>query len=127
MAISYFSSSSVADGSNVVSHINKDQLVTAIQNDYSDSYFDSTDKINKVYVYYTDSGNRQLRTIIHGQDGTNLLGNISWSSYAMDGTWQKIRMKAYTADGASHILTRAIIGANEDIVHNAGIMTLNIE
>lgn len=124
-SMSFFSDSTVADGTNVVSYINKTILVNAIQSDSSDNYFDSTDKLNKVYVYYTDPGNRELKSIRHEIDGTNLKGYVSWSPFAGDGTWQKIKVKAYDLENALHVLNRAAIGSGEDITHSSGIMHLN--
>ena len=125
MSLSYFSANNVLDGTSVVSYINWTDLVTAIQNDYVDTYFDSTSKITRADVYYYQQPDgRQVKQIRH--TGSFLTGNVSWSSFARDGTWAKNRIMVYNHDGATHNLTRAAIGTSEDIVHSDGTMILNI-
>jgi len=121
--ISYFSQGSVADGTMVTSYINRDELVTAIQADSSDTYFDTTDEINKVLVYYRDPGYRQNVMIIH--EGAVPSGLVSWNSGARDGTWEKYRVIAIDSNGARHRLERTAIGTSEDITHSGGSMNLN--
>jgi len=123
MSISYFNQGSVADGTGVISYIHKADIVSAIQADSPDTYLDSTSELNKVFVYYRDSGHRQDVRIVH--TGTNLSGNASWSSGARDGTWEKYHIIAFDSNGARHDLGRTAIGTAEDIVHSSGTMTLN--
>ena len=96
MSISYFSQASIADGTAVTSTINKLDLVTAIQAHNPDTYFDSTDEIGKVYVYFRHQDLRQMKKIIH--EGTGLIGSVSWTSNARDGTWEKYRVLAFDND-----------------------------
>lgn len=122
--ISYFSDSTVADGTYVTSYINRVDLVTAIQSDSTDTYFDSTSEIYKVYVYYTHEEGRQVKKIVH--DGTNLSGQVLWSSNAKDGTWQKTKIIAFDEEMAQYELNRIKIGSEEDLTHSDGVITLNI-
>jgi hypothetical protein len=123
-SLSYFASSSVSDGVPVSSYINRQALVDLIQANYSDTYFDSTDEIGKVYVYYTHVDGRQVKKIVH--DGTDLSGSVLWTSNARDGAWQKTMVKAFDKDGAERDMTRALIGTGEDATHTSGVTYLNI-
>lgn len=125
MSLNYFSDSSKADGTYVTSYINKSELVTAIQNDSTDSYFDETAELGKIIVYYTHEDDRQQKKIVHELDGTNLTGQVVWSPYARDGTWQKTRIRSYDQDRAEHNLYRASIGTGEDVTHTSGFIYLN--
>lgn len=127
MSLNYFSDSTVGDGTYVNSYINISNLVTAIQNDSTDTYFDSTSEIGKVIVFYTHEDGRQLKRILHiRDDSTNITGQTLWSAYARDGTWQKTKIKSYDRDGAYHELDRSAIGTGEDIIHASGNIYLNI-
>ena len=124
MSTSYFDQTSVADGTNVTSFINQPNLISAIQSDYPDSYLDATNQIGKVYVYYQHSAGREQKKLIH--TGSNLSAVVQWSPYALDGTWQKIKIKVFDNEGASHIIYRNIIGSGEDITHSSGSIHLNV-
>jgi len=124
MSISYFSQASVGDGTAVISTINRTDLVTAIQTHNPDTYFDSTDEIGKVYVYFRHQDLRQQKKIVHS--GTGLTGTVSWTLNAHDGAWEKYRVLAFDNDGAEHDLPRSIIGTGEDATHSGGVTTLNI-
>ena len=124
-SLSYFDQASVINGSYAVSTIRKDALVTAIQSDSTDLYFDSASKIGKVYVYYNHEAGRQDKLLVHRIVGDTLFSSTSWSSFARDGTWQKTRIKAFDFDGATHDLYRNIIGTGEDITHLDGTTFLN--
>lgn len=124
-SLSYFADSSKADGAYVTSYINKPVLVTAIQNDGTDTYFDSTSEFGKVVTYYVHEDGRQNKRVIHNIDGTNLTGRVMWSEDARDGIWQKTQIKSYDKDGATHVLTRSSIGTGEDVTHTSGFIYLN--
>lgn len=125
-SISYFTTASIADTIIATTYINKPILIAAIQSDYTDTYFNSTNQLYKVYVYYMHQDGRQQKKLVFNLDiGNNLVAQISWSTYARDGTWQKTQVKAFDPDGATHVLYRAAIGASEDLTHGSGTMTLN--
>jgi hypothetical protein len=125
-SISYFTTSSVADTVIATSYINQANLITAIQNDFVDSYFVSTGQLYRVYVYYIHQAGRQQERLVFNLDiSNNLVAQISWSTDTRDGTWQKTQIKAFDPDGATHILYRAAIGTLEDLSHSVGVMTLN--
>jgi hypothetical protein len=123
-SLSYFDSSSVVTGAFATSNINVPGLVTAIQADSPDDYFDSTSEVDKVIVYYTSPDGRQLKRITH--NSPSFTGPVAWFATARDGTWQKTRIRAFDADGASHNLYRAAIGTSEDVVHIDGTVHLNV-
>lgn len=120
---SFFSDSSVADGTNALSYINKETLVSMIQTDSPDIYLDTTDEISRVKIFYTHQDNRQKKIISH--DGPDLIGSVSWSPIARDGTWQKTKVIVFNHEGSRHELNRAAIGSAEDIIHASGVMYLN--
>jgi hypothetical protein len=127
-ALNFFLSSQAFDGTNVTSQVNLNVLVAAIQANFADPLLDTTAEVGPVYVYYTQTGTqpgngRQTKRIVHGQD--THLAHVQWSTSALDGIWEKTKVKAYDKDGAYVILTRAMIGSDEDIEHAEGIMTLN--
>ena len=124
MPISYFSDATVVDGTSVTSFINRDDLVAAIQGDSTDTYFDSTDEIGKVYVYYRHDEGRQQKKIVH--TGPSLSGTVLWTDNARDGTWEKYRVLAFDGDGAQRDLNRSVIGTGEDATHLDGTIYLNI-
>jgi hypothetical protein len=126
---SYFSVGSVTDDVPVQSIINGDALVSAIQTNYTDPYFDSTSKFANVNIYYTHSDGRQIKRIVH--KGDPLIGNTSWSQYTQDGTWTKGRIVVCGYEGEFHDLPRSVIGSSdglssEDITYSDGTMNLNI-
>ena len=122
--ISYFSSSTVVDGTAATSIITPSYLVSKIQASATDPYFDSTSKIDKVLVYYTSSDGRQTKRVIHSAPA--LTGTVTWHPFiAGDGTWSKSQVKVYDPDGAMHVVPRAIIGSGEDLTHSDGTMNLN--
>jgi hypothetical protein len=120
--LSHFSSSTVADGSSVMSFIEQDHLISVI----SDSYFDSTAKLGCVLVNYTHQNGRQRKTLVHIPDGTNFSASVSWSHDAQDGTWYKDWINVYDKEEAVHTLVRDVIGTAEDIYHSGGLTSLNI-
>lgn len=125
-SISYFTAASVNDTVLATSYINQANLITAIQNDFSDSYFASTGQLYRVYVVYTQQDGRQKERLVFNLDNnSNLVAQVSWSTDTRDGTWQKTQIKAFDPDGATHILNRATIGVLEDLTHGSGTMTLN--
>jgi hypothetical protein len=120
--LSYFNQASVGDGTSVLSHIDSSALITVIQANVADPYFDSTSELAKVYVYYVHEEGRQQRKVIH--DGTALTGSVMWAPGARDGWWYKDKIIAFDHDGAQRVVTRAMIGDQEDSSHSVGIMTL---
>jgi len=124
-SLNYFDRSSVGDGTNALSTINLSSLITAVQMAYpGDTYLDSTSEIGYVYVYYTHTGNRQQKKIVH--DPVTHMGLVQWSIYAQDGTWEKNKVKVFDKDGAYDVLFRNNIGTAEDITHISGRAYLNI-
>jgi hypothetical protein len=127
VSLSYFSSSSVADGANVTSIVNSASLITKIQSKGADSYFTSADQIGTVVVKYLHQDSRQEKTIIHVWDGTNFSAQVSWSTDARDGTWTKIVVKTIDKEGAyATDLTSTDIGSGENLTHASHTMTLNL-
>lgn len=124
MALSYFSTSPVADNTSVTSTINHTELIAAIQTAFpGDIYFDTTSELGPVYVYYMHSAGRQQKRVVH--DSENHQAQVQWGVYAQDGTWEKIKIKAFDKDGAVVILNRSNIGASEDLTHSGGQIYLN--
>lgn len=123
-SISYFLVPSVADSTSVTSYINQPVLITAIQSDSPDSYFDSSNKLGKVYVYYTHELGRERKKLVHV--APDFQAPVQWSPFAKDGTWQKTEVKAYDKNGAVHVLLRGSIGTDEDLDHTSGSTSLNI-
>ena len=88
MSLSYFDSTAVADGTNVTSNIDLTALVSAIQSASPDTYFDSTDEIGYVYVYYDHTDGRQRKRIVH--DPSTHLGTVQWSPNVWMGHGRKL-------------------------------------
>ena len=124
MSLSYFDRTSVGDGTYATSTIDTSALVTAIQGVGSDTYFDETAEIGKVYVYYDHQDGRQQKRLIHERDNSFSV-QVKWSTFARDGTWEKTKVRAYDRDGATNELLRATIGSGEDLTHANNVMTLN--
>ena len=123
-ATSSFNVSSAGDGTVVYSSISPTSMISSIQAAFpGDTYFDSTNKLGKVYVTYTHQAGREQKVVIH--DAVNHTGSVSWSPYALDGTWQKNKIVAFDRDGAQVTLNRAQIGTAEDITHSSGAIHLN--
>lgn len=126
MSLNYFDSTSVRDNTNATSTLNLTTIVSTVQSAYpGDTYFDSTNEIGIVKVYYTHENGRQKKRLYHSVDSRQAL--VSWSSFAKDGTWQKTSLKVYDKEGAMVILNRANIGTSEDLYHDStlGITYLN--
>jgi len=121
--LSYFSDSSISDGQYVTSFADLSEIVHAIQADSSDSYFDATSKIDKVFVYYTQEDGRQVKRVDHVMP--NLEAWTSWPEGARDGIWQKTKIKVFDHDRAEHTLNRDLIGSGEDTTHSSEWMYLN--
>jgi len=121
----YYDRTSVNDGTSAQSTLNLSYISSTIQLLYpGDTYFDSTNKIGPVYVYYMHQDGRQVKRIVHPAATHQSLA--SWSSNARDGTWQKMKLKIFDNDGASVLIDRSSIGVSEDLTHSLGSMTLNI-
>lgn len=123
-SLSYFNQSSVGDGTSVTSYCDSSAIITAIQSNVADTYFDSTSELSKVDVFYTHEDGRQKKRVTHRVDGTNITGSVLWAPGARDGLWQKSRIIAYDANNAQQELTRSVIGTGEDCSHSANVMTL---
>jgi hypothetical protein len=122
--LNFFDSLIAVDGVSVTSTINRTELVSTIQAATPDTYFDSTNEIGKVVVYYLHQDGRQQKQIIH--DEQTHQASVQWSAFARDGTWQKYKIKAYDLDGAIFNLTRAYIDStSNDVTHSDGTMSLN--
>jgi hypothetical protein len=103
------------DGVPVLSTVNIDNLITRIQADSVDTYFDSSSKFGRVFLYFTYSGDgRQEKMITH--TGDPLTGNVFWTTNAKDGTWELTKAVSMDTDGAMNILNRAAIGTDSDVV-----------
>jgi hypothetical protein len=124
MAINFFNTATVADGTAVTSTVNISELVSAIQTKGADPYFDTTSEIGMVFVYYTHEDGRQEKKVVHNSSTHE--GTVQWSTNARDGTWAKSRIKAFDKDGALAYLERSDIGTTEDLTHQFGVTNLNI-
>jgi hypothetical protein len=111
--VNTFSAVPQRDSVPVISTINGCILVALIQDDYTDSYFDTVPKIGKVYLYYSQIDGRQAKTVIH--TGTGLTGRVAWTSNAKSGVWQLIRAISIDTDGAEHTIERDEIGSESDL------------
>jgi len=122
--LSYFDSTSVSDGTPAHSTIDLNNLVSRVQSIEPDSYFDSTDKVGTVYVYYTHQDGRQRKKLVHDSTAHNAM--VSWTPNAKDGTWEKTEFKVFDKDGAITFVDQTHIGNSEDLTHSGGTTTLNI-
>jgi len=111
--VNTFSATPERNGIPVVSTIDGASLITKVQADYADTYFDSISKVSKVYMEFTHSEGRQRKRIVH--TGVELGASVSWSVNAKAGVWQNTGLRAYDHDGATHDLSRASLGADSDI------------
>lgn len=121
--INLFNQSTATPGQIVTSTINKDVLVSRIQDAGTDDYFDSTSKIHSVHIKYIHNADRQRKTIIHS--GDNLQGIAAWFAGARDGTWEKSEIITYDANEAKNKLFRTNIGTHEDATTVDGTAYLN--
>jgi hypothetical protein len=123
MSLNYFNVASVTTDVDATSTIDQADLVTAIQNKGVDDYFDTTNELGKVYIYYTHEDGRQQKKLRH--DSVTHQAVVNWSEFARDGTWEKTQVKAFDHDGATTFLYRSDIGSAEDLTHSDGTTTLN--
>lgn len=123
MAINAFGQSTATYGQQVTSTVDSSALVTRIQQTAIDDYFDTTSKLSRVRVEYTHQADRQKKTLLHLSPG--FTSETSWSSFSLDGTWEKTKITSHGHEGAKSTLLRADIGTNEDIVMTDGTMALN--
>lgn len=113
-AISYFSQDTAAIDQVCTASINLSALVSTIQAHSADTYFDTTSKVGRVVVFYNQYEGRQVKKLSY--ESPSFATNVSWSSYARDGTWEKNKVIVYNHEGATHTLPRTALGASEDIV-----------
>lgn len=123
MALNSFSSSTVINNASVTSTLDASAIITTIQSMGPDSYFDNTNQLGYVNVYYTHQEGRQIKRIVH--DPVYHQGTVSWSPNARDGTWQKSMLKVFDLGGAENRILRAFISPSEDITHLDGTTYLN--
>jgi len=120
VSASIFTAPSVSDSTQATSTINKDVLVSLIQQQHPDTYFDTTAEIETVRVYYYDASSRQNQSTLF--TGDPLTGYFTWNPGAVDGTWYKSKVVVYGADNAK--VTLINVGM-ETLTHASGTMTLN--
>lgn len=120
----YYDTTSVSDGSSIISHAYPEYLVETIQNKGADTYFDTTSEISRAVVFYTHQDGRQNKRIVH--TAPNYTAAVSWPSGARDGTWQKTVVKVYDTNNAVAVLSRSDMDSSHDLVHSGGAMTLNV-
>jgi hypothetical protein len=120
-SLNYFDQTSVMDGTLAHSVMDLGNVVSKIQSINPDTYFDSTNKIGTVYVYYTHQDGRQRKKLVHDSAGHQ--APVSWTPNARDGTWQKTELKVFDKDGA---ITFVMSITGEDLTHSAGATTLNV-
>jgi len=113
-AISYFSRDYVAVDQVCTASINLSVLVSTVQAHSADTYFDTTSKVGRVVIFYNQYEGRQVKKLSY--ESPSFTTNVSWSSYARDGTWEKNKVIVYNHEGATHTLPRSALGASEDIV-----------
>ena len=123
MSLNYFDSTSVPAGTETTSTVNKTDLVSFIQGLGADDYFDATNELGEVWVYYTHEDGRQEKKIDH--TGSGLTGTVTWSTNAQDGTWEKSKVRVFNHDGSTRLYGRADIGSAEDVTKSGDTMTLN--
>jgi hypothetical protein len=110
VGISFFQVSPQRNSIPVISTVNISYLISLL----SDSYFSTASDFSRIDVIYVDPNSRQRKAIIHM--GPSFTGIASWSSYAIPGTWEKVKVRVRDTDGAVHFLCRTQIGSGEDIV-----------
>ena len=120
----YYDTTSVSDGSSIISHAYPEYLVETIQNKGADTYFDTTSEISRAVVFYTHQDGRQNKRVVH--TAPNYTAAVSWPSGARDGTWQKTVVKVYDTNNAVAVLSRSDMDSSHDLVHSGGAMTLNV-
>ena len=116
MAINTFNVSPQRNSVVVISTIDTSNLITAIQNDDPDTYFDSASEFSQVDIFYTHEDGRQQKKIRHVIQGSDLMGTVFWTTNAKAGNWLMTKIRAIDTDGAEHTLQRAAIGTDSDIV-----------
>ena len=122
--LSYFSQSLVSINTSATSLIDKSNIVNFVQiASGGDTYFDSTSKLSRVDVYYTHQAGRQNKKVFHLSP--NFSNEVSWSTFARDGTWEKTKIKVFDQDGATYLLQRDSIGTSEDIIKTDSTVILN--
>lgn len=116
--ISYFDATSAMDNSSVHSYVNMNALIENIQAIYAgDPYFDSTEKIGHIRVFYTHENGRQRKVLYYPYP--NHIATVSWGPYSKDGTWNKTGIKTYDRDGADVFLGIGQLPSNENIYHDS--------
>ena len=128
VSLSSFSTDTVADGASAVSTIYLPTLVGIIQDYVTDTYFNDPSKFSRVLVYYKHQDGRQQIIVTHVREGVDLVGTASWRAGAKDGTWEKVLIRSFDANGAVNNLPRSAIGSGEDLAHTGypnGSMALN--
>jgi hypothetical protein len=110
MPINTFSVAPQRNSSPVISTVNIPYLISLV----SDPYFSSSTEFSRVDVIYVDPNIRQRKVIIHM--GPSFTGIASWSSFAIPGTWLKVKVRLRDTDGALSLLYRSQIGSGEDLI-----------
>jgi hypothetical protein len=107
-----FSPSPQRDSTPVTSTINTVDLISKIQADSPDLYFDTSSEFGRVYLNFTHTDGRQKKSIAHS--GTVLSGSVFWTPNAKSGVWQLTEAVAIDTDGATHNLGRSSFGGEND-------------
>jgi hypothetical protein len=110
MPINTFSSAPQRNSVPVISTVNISYLISLV----SDPYFSSSTEFSRVDVIYVDPNIRQRKIIIHM--GPSFTGIVSWSPFAIPGTWLKVKVRMRDTDGALLFLNRTQIGSGEDLI-----------
>jgi hypothetical protein len=113
--INTFSTPPARDGTSVISTVDIDELVSRIQSDSTDEYFNGSEDFYRVSVIYRHEDGRQAAIIKHRMSDGTMSGSAMWSDNARDGTWEKVQVKSEDYDGAVNILGRSAIGTGEDL------------
>jgi hypothetical protein len=115
-SVNTFSSTPERNWAVVESIINTSNLISLIQADYTDPYFNNSTYFNEVDVYYTHEAGRHKKRIKHTYTESGIKGNAFWSTYAKSGIWQVTKVRSIDFDGAEHTLERDAIGSDSDII-----------
>jgi hypothetical protein len=113
--VNSFNSAPLRDGNAVVSTIIGATLITKIQADSTDSYFDNINKVSEVDVFYSHASGRQKKRIKHVINGADLKGNAVWSTNSQAGVWTVDKVRTIDKDGAEHVVPRSVIGTDSDL------------
>lgn len=110
MPLSSLSPAPTRDWVPVTSTADVDDAVTKAG---SNPYFNSSDKLTRIDIWYIHADGKQMKKVIHKSPSYQV--QVYWSEYAKSGTWQKQAARIYNHDGAELMFDRATIGTGEDV------------